>query len=61
MHQFFWKCVHFMEYTAKLLGLTYEQWNVILFVIIHPLLTVVVLCLALHYRKKYRRARMMRQ
>lgn len=55
MNSFFWDCVHFMQVTAKWLGLTYEEWNVILFVIIHPLLTTLLLFLLLRYRYKYRR------
>lgn len=53
MNSFFWDCVHFMQVTAKWLGLTYEDWNVMLFVIIHPLVTLVLLAAAVSYRKKY--------
>ena len=42
-----------MQVTAKWLGLTYEEWNVILFVIIHPLLTLTILLFLLRYRYKY--------
>lgn len=53
MNKFFLDCVHFMQVTAKWLGLTYEDWNVILFVFIHPLLTLALLVLLLRYRNKY--------
>jgi hypothetical protein len=54
MNSFFWDCVKFMQVTAKWLGLTYEEWNVILFVIIHPLITIALLYGFIYYCKKYR-------
>lgn len=57
MDHFFWRCVEFMKITAAWLGLTYEEWNVILFVIIHPLITVLFIFAAFYYRIKYLKKR----
>ena len=48
MDTIFWICVKIMQVTSDLLGITYQQLNVILFVIIHPLVT---LFFFLKYRK----------
>ncbi|MAN58264.1 MAG: hypothetical protein CMC08_00330 [Flavobacteriaceae bacterium] len=48
MDTIFWICVKIMQVTSDFLGITYQQLNVILFVILHPIVTVV---LFLKYRK----------
>ncbi len=41
MHDFFYQCVDFMKYLSSLHHrYTYEEVNVILFVIIHPVITL---------------------
>jgi len=48
MDTIFWICVKIMQITSNLLGITYQQLNVLLFVIIHPAITLI---LFLKYRK----------
>jgi mannose/fructose/N-acetylgalactosamine-specific phosphotransferase system component IID len=48
MDTIFWICVKIMQVMSKSLGITYEQLNVILFVILHPAITIF---LFLKYRK----------
>jgi len=48
MDTIFWICVKIMQITSNLLGITYQQLNVLLFVIIHPAITLI---LYLKYRK----------
>lgn len=55
MEGFFWWCVDVMDLSAAWLGLTYEEWNVILFVIIHPLITLVLLITSIYYYRKLKR------
>jgi hypothetical protein len=52
MDQIFNICVQIMVVSAHMLGLSYQQWNVILFVIIHPLITLILLGLVLYYKSK---------
>ena len=52
MDQIFNICVQIMVISAHMLGLSYQQWNVILFVIIHPLITLILLGLVFYYRSK---------
>ena len=48
MDTIFWICVKIMQVMSKMLGITYQQLNVILFVILHPAITLI---LYLKYRK----------
>jgi hypothetical protein len=48
-------CVQFMMIVAPKLGLTYKEFNVWLFVIIHPLLTLFLLITSSYYCLKYYR------
>ena len=48
MDTIFWICVKIMQVMSNFLGITYQQLNVILFVIIHPSITIL---LFLKYRK----------
>jgi hypothetical protein len=60
MNNFFEDCVRFMQVTARWLGLTYEEWNVVLFVIVHPLITLVLIGTTIYYRRKFKRYRQTR-
>ncbi len=42
MDTIFWICVKIMQITSDMLGITYQQLNVILFVIIHPIITLIL-------------------
>ena len=42
MDTIFWICVKIMQVTSEMLGITYQQLNVILFVILHPAITVIL-------------------
>lgn len=48
MDTIFWICVKIMQIMSNVLGITYQQLNVLLFVIIHPIITLV---LFIKYRK----------
>ena len=48
MDTIFWICVKIMQVMSKMLGITYQQLNVILFVILHPAITLI---LYVKYRK----------
>jgi hypothetical protein len=48
MDTIFWICVKIMQLMSNALGITYQQLNVILFVILHPAITVI---LYMKYRK----------
>ncbi|MFM7053196.1 MAG: hypothetical protein ACKO0X_05690 [Bacteroidota bacterium] len=46
-------CVNIMIWMSHLLGITYKQLNVILFVILHPIITVVLYFLYRKYKRLY--------
>lgn len=48
MDTVFWICVKIMQVMSNMLGITYQQLNVVLFVIIHPAITLI---LFLKFRK----------
>lgn len=48
MDTIFWICVKIMQVTASVLGITYQQLNIILFVFLHPAITLYFVYL---YRK----------
>ena len=52
MNEIFDMCVTLLEITCKWFGLTYKEWNVILFVIIQPavILLLCVTCIWLSIR-----------
>jgi hypothetical protein len=50
MESIFWVCVKVMVLISHLLGISYQQLNVILFVIIHPLITVILYFLYKKYK-----------
>jgi hypothetical protein len=41
METIFWICVKIMQLMSDMLGITYQQLNVLLFVLIHPAITIV--------------------
>lgn len=43
MYDLFYKCVDFIKYLSEISGYSYEEVNVILFVIIHPIITLLLL------------------
>ncbi|HUH74109.1 MAG TPA: hypothetical protein VLZ75_06835 [Chitinophagales bacterium] len=48
MEMIFWACVKIMQVMSSILGITYQQLNVILFVVLHPAITIL---LFVKYRK----------
>jgi len=52
MNNVFDVCVQIMIWFAPLVGLTYKELNVWLFVIIHPLITLFFICLTVYYKLK---------
>lgn len=56
MDTIFWICVKLMQVGANVLGITYQQLNVILFVILHPALTIVLWYQYRRYKRKYKLA-----
>ncbi len=51
MDTIFWICVKIMQVMSNMLGITYQQLNVLLFVLIHSLITVGLW----FYYRKYKR------
>lgn len=54
MDTIFWMCVDLMKQGSAFLGITYQEFNVILFVFLHPLITFFFVFQYLKYRKRYR-------
>lgn len=52
MHELFDICVAILYWIADLTDLTYKEANIWIFVIIHPLLTLVLFLIALRLRFK---------
>ena len=50
MHELFDLCVAILYWIAELTGLTYKEANIWIFVIIHPLLTLVLFFMVLRLR-----------
>ena len=51
MDTIFWICVKIMQVMSGMLGITYQQLNVILFVVIHPAITIYLFYLYRKYKK----------
>ena len=49
----FWVCVKIMQILSNILGITYQELNVLIFVIIHPLITIIFILLFIKYKKLY--------
>jgi hypothetical protein len=45
MVKLFWICVDFLEDASKFLGITYEELNIWVFIVIHPAITFVLFTL----------------
>lgn len=54
MDTIFWICVQLMVMGAKLVGISYQQLNVILFVILHPAVTIFFWYQYRKYKRKYK-------
>jgi predicted tellurium resistance membrane protein TerC len=54
MNTIFWICVELMVRASKMLGITYQELNVILFVFLHPMITLIIW---FKYKKYKREAR----
>ena len=55
MNEFFNLCVHILKVSADFCGMTYQEINIWLFVIIHPLITLalfVLLIISLNKNRK---------
>lgn len=53
MDTIFWICVEIMKRGAAILGMTYQQLNVILFVFLHPAITWFFIYKYHKYKKLY--------
>ena len=45
MAKLFWWCVDLLAYSAKTLGITYEELNIYVFIVLHPAITTVFIYL----------------
>ena len=43
MNQLFYYCVEILKKSAELTGMTYEEVNIWIFVVIHPLITLLLM------------------
>ena len=46
-------CVNILIWIGHATGLGYNAANIWIFVIIHPLITIIAILMAIYYRKKY--------
>ena len=53
METIFWICVKLMVIGSHLIGISYQQLNVLLFVIIHPIITMLLYFLYRKYKRLY--------
>lgn len=53
MDTIFWICVKIMQVMSNVLGITYQQLNVILFVILHPAITLILFFKYRKYKKRW--------
>lgn len=52
MNDLFYQCVDIIKFISKISGFTYEEVNIILFVIIHPLITLILLVYIIILKRK---------
>ncbi len=52
MDTIFWICVKIMQVMSGMLGITYQQLNVILFVMLHPAITIYIYFKYRKYKKQ---------
>ena len=57
MDTVFWICVKIMQVMSKAIGITYQQLNVLLFVIVHPLITMLFAFGYFKYKRKYKESK----
>jgi len=53
METIFWICVKIMQVMSGMLGITYQELNVLLFVVIHPIVTLAFIFLYKKYKRLY--------
>jgi hypothetical protein len=53
MDTIFWICVKIMQVGSNILGITYQQFNVILFVFLHPAITLYLFWRYRRYKRLY--------
>ena len=49
---YFWWCVRLLQEISKWMGISYEELNVWVFVIIHPLITVILIVWVFRLRRR---------
>lgn len=54
MNEFFQLCVDIIKYISSVTGYSYEEVNIYLFVIIHPIITIVFYMKYFKYKLKYK-------
>ena len=54
MDPVFWICVKLMQVMSKLLGISYQQLNIILFVVIHSAITIYLFFQYRNYKKLWK-------
>lgn len=52
MNDLFYICVALLRWGAYHLGMTYEELNIWIFVVIHPVMTLVAIVAAVYYWRK---------
>ncbi|MCY7409358.1 MAG: hypothetical protein LH473_03730 [Chitinophagales bacterium] len=57
MNEAFYWCVHFLERMAMITGMSYEEINIWLFVIIHPAITLILFMVIIYLIIKLRKAK----
>lgn len=57
MDEIFWICVRIIEVMSNMLGITYEELNIWLFVIIHPIITLIFIILYIKYKILYSKSK----
>ncbi len=57
MDKAFWICVRIIEVMSNMLGITYEELNIWLFVIIHPIITLIFIILYIKYKILYNKSK----
>lgn len=61
MNQIFDWCVDLLYWMAGVTGLTYEEVNVLLFVFIHPLITLILIILLISKQREIKALKMNRR
>lgn len=61
MESIFWICVKIMQIMSGMLGISYQQLNVILFVIIHPAITVYLFVQYRKYKKLWKELKQVKE